>query len=97
MTRRLTLAIAIMAVAALAFLPGVASAQNATGSPPAVAGVVIEAPTTAPAVSGNNLARTGSSNVIPMTAGAVALLVVGGVLVVGTRRRRGDNGSVRLA
>ena len=92
MTRRLTLAIAILAVAALALLPGVASAQ--AGSPPSVAGVVVERP---PQVLGETLPRTGS-NVVPMAIGALALLLVGGVLVVGARRRRDDDdSSVRLA
>ena len=91
MTRRFTVALAILAVAAVALLPGIASAQ--TGSPPAVAGTVIEAP---PQVAGDTLPRTGS-DVIPMAIGAVALLVVGGLLVVATRRRRGDTGNVTLA
>lgn len=90
MTRRLTLAIAILALAALALLPGVASAQ--AGSPPAVAGTVVEQPQ----VAGETLPRTGS-NVIPMAIGAGALLLVGSVLVVGARRRRDDDGSIRLA
>lgn len=70
-----------MALAALALLPGVASAQ--AGSPPAVAGTVIEAP----AVSGDTLPRTGSE-VVPMAVAAGGLLLVGTALVVGTRRRR---------
>ncbi len=90
MTRRFTVALAVLAFAAVALLPGVASAQ--AGSPPAVAGVVIETP--APAVSGDSLPRTGT-DVIPMAIGALALLFVGGMLVVATRRRRGD--SVSLA
>lgn len=90
MTRRFTVALAVLAFAAVALLPGVASAQ--AGSPPAVAGTVIEAP--APAVSGDSLPRTGT-DAIPMAIGAVALLVVGGMLVVATRRRRGD--SISLA
>lgn len=99
MTRRLTLSIAIMAMAALALFPGVASAQ--AGSPPVVAGIVLEAPAPAvagapaPAVLGETLPRTGS-NVIPLAIGAFALLLVGSVLVV-SARRRSDDGSVRLA
>jgi len=93
MIRRLTLAIAILAMAALALLPGVASAQ--AGSPPIVAGVVVERQP--PQVLGETLPRTGS-NVVPMAIGALALLLVGGVLVVGARRRRDDDdSSVRLA
>ena len=88
MTRRLTLAIAILALAALALMPGVASAQ-AGSPPPAVAGIVEVAPA-------QELPRTGSSNVIPMAIGAGALLLVGSVLVVGARRRRDDD-SIRLA
>ena len=80
MTRRLSLAIAILAFATLALLPGAASAQ--TGSPPAVAGTVVEV---AP-----ELPRTGSSNAIPMTIGAVVLLAVGTALVLSTRRRRDE-------
>ena len=92
MTRRFTLAVAIMAMAALALLPGVASAQ--AGSPPVVAGIVVEQP--APVVAGTTLPRTGS-NVIPMTIAAAALLMVGTVLVVGARRRRDERGPVTLA
>lgn len=92
MARRCTVALAILAVAAFALLPGAASAQ--TGSPPAVAGTVIEAPTpAAPAVSGQSLPRTGG-DVIPMAIGALALLFVGGMLVIATRRRQGDTGTV---
>ena len=87
MTRRFTVALAVLAFAAVALLPGVASAQ--AGSPPAVAGVVIEAPAPGPTVAGTSLPRTGT-DVIPMAIGAVALLFVGGMLVVATRRRRGD-------
>jgi len=98
MTRRFSVALAILALATVALLPGVASAQ--AGSPPAVAGVVIEAPAApaAPAVSGDFLPRTGG-DVIPMAIGAVALLFVGAMLVVATRRRRGDSdsGTVILA
>lgn len=90
MTRRLTLAVALTAFIALALLPGVASAQ--AGSPPAVAGVVIEQP--AP-VAAETLPRTGSDAIV-MALGALGLLVVGTVLVVGARRRRADD-SVRLA
>lgn len=96
MTRRFTLALAILAVAAVALLPGVASAQ--AGSPAAVAGTVIEAPAApapAQAVSGETLPRTGT-DVIPMAIAAVALVLVGSVLVVGTRRRR-QGGTVSLA
>lgn len=93
MTRRLTLAIAIMAVAALAMLPGVASAQ--TGSPPPTVAGIVETRTPAQ-VSGETLPRTGSSNVVPMAIGAIAMLLVGSVLVVGARRRSDDN-SIRLA
>lgn len=94
MTRRFTVALAILAVAAFALLPGVASAQ--TGSPPpVVAGTVIEAPA-APVVSGQTLPRTGG-DVIPMAIGALALLFVGGMLVVATRRRQGDSGNITLA
>ena len=97
MSRRFTLAVAILALAAVALFPGVASAQ--AGSPPAVAGTVIEAgpaaPAAAPAVAGQALPRTGS-DVLPMAVGAVALLLVGTLLVVTTRRRR-DDGTVTLA
>ena len=88
MTRRFSVAVAILALAAIAFLPGVAGAQ--LGSPPAVAGNVIEQ---APQVSGDTLPRTGG-DVISMAIGAVALLVVGGMLVVATRRRRADGPSL---
>lgn len=93
MTRRLTLAIALTAIVALALLPGVASAQ--AGSPPAVAGVVVEQPAPAPAVAAETLPRTGSE-VVALAVGALGLLAVGTALVVGARRRR-DDGSVRLA
>lgn len=87
MTRRLSLAVAIVAVAALALFPTVALAQ-AGSPPPTVAGIVVEQP--APAVSGETLPRTGS-NVVPMAIGAVALVLVGALLVVTTRRRRGGD------
>ncbi|HEX2699126.1 MAG TPA: LPXTG cell wall anchor domain-containing protein [Acidimicrobiales bacterium] len=86
------MAVAILALAALALLPGVASAQ--AGSPPAVQGVVVEAPP-APAVAADTLPRTGS-DVVPMAIGAVALVLAGTMLVVTTRRRR-DDGPVTLA
>ncbi|MGI8683691.1 MAG: hypothetical protein ACR2MO_01060 [Acidimicrobiales bacterium] len=97
MTRRFTVALAILAIATVALLPGIAGAQ--AGSPPSVAGVVIEqpaAPAPAPALSGEGLARTGA-DVIPMAIGAVALLFVGGMLVVATRRRRSDSATISLA
>lgn len=93
MTRRLTIVLAILAVAAVALLPGVASAQ--VGSPPAVAGIVIEAPAApaAPAVAGDALPRTGA-DVIAMAIGAVVLVLVGSALVVSTRRRQGGTASL---
>lgn len=84
MSRRITLAAAIVAVAALTLFPSVAFAQ--AGSPPAVAGTVVEQPQ----VAGETLPFTGS-NVIPMAIGAVALVLVGTLLVITTRRRRGDD------
>lgn len=100
MTRRLTIVLAILAVAAVALLPGVASAQ--VGSPPAVAGIVIEAPAApaAPAVAGDALPRTGGAlprtgaDVIAMAIGAVVLVLVGSALVVSTRRRQGGTASL---
>jgi LPXTG-motif cell wall-anchored protein len=86
MTRRFTVAVAILAFCAVALLPGIASAQ-AGSPPPVVAGTVVENP--APVVSGESLPRTGT-DVIPMAIGAVALLVVGGMLVIATRRRQGN-------
>ena len=80
MTRRISLALAFMAVATITLFTGVASAQ--TGSPPAVAGTVVEV---AP-----ELPRTGSSGAIPMTIGAIALLMIGIALVLATRRRKGN-------
>ena len=78
MTRRISLAFAFMAVATITLFTGVASAQ----SPPAVAGTVVEV---AP-----ELPRTGSSSAIPMTIGAIALLLIGTALVIATRRKKGD-------
>lgn len=91
MIRRLTLAIAIIAVAALALSPGVASAQ-AGSPPPTVQGTVIEQ---SPQVDAGSLPRTGN-DVIPMIAAGFALLLVGTALIASTRARRRD-GSVRLA
>lgn len=94
MTRRVSVLAAIMALATSVLVPGMAVAQ--TGSPPAVAGVVIEQapPAPAPVVAGESLPRTGSE-LIPMIGIALALLVLGVVLVLSVRRRQ-DNG-VRLA
>lgn len=79
-----------MAFATLVLLPGVAMAQ--AGSPPAVAPQVIE--TTPPQVLAEMLPRTGS-NLIPMIGIALALVVLGVLLVVSVRRRRTND--VRLA
>ncbi|HET7487419.1 MAG TPA: LPXTG cell wall anchor domain-containing protein [Acidimicrobiales bacterium] len=67
-------------MAALTLLPSVALAQSPG---PTVAGTVVEQ---APA---QTLPFTGS-NVIPMAIGAVALVLVGTLLVITTRRRRDD-------
>lgn len=72
-----------MALATLVLLPGAASAQ--TGSPPAVAGVVVERP--APVVLGETLPRTGS-DLVAMAIIAGAMVLLGVLLVVSVRRRR---------
>lgn len=79
MTRRLSWALATMAVATFTLFTGVASAQ----SPPVVEAQVIE--------QVPELPRTGSSSAIPMTFGAIALLLIGTALVITARRKKGND------
>lgn len=84
--------VAILALAALAVLPGVAAAQSPP--PPVVGGVQITTTTAPPIVQAEFLPRTGS-DLFPTVLAAVGLLLVGTVLVVSVRRRNG--GGPKLA
>lgn len=83
MSRRFSLAVAITAMATWVLVPGMAAAQ----SPPLVLPTVIERPE--PQVLAETLPRTGS-NLTPMIMIAVALMMLGVVLVMSVRRRRSD-------
>ena len=73
-----------------------ASGASADGTQVLSASVTVTAPGTAHAASGvagslpsGGLPRTGSSSTIPLTAGAIALVVLGGAFLVIGRRRSG--------
>lgn len=86
MSRRFSLAVAITAIATWVLVPGMAAAQT-TASPAAVLPAVIERPE--PQVLAETLPRTGS-NLTPMIMIAVALMVLGVVLVMSVRRRQSN-------
>ncbi|MGH9178346.1 MAG: LPXTG cell wall anchor domain-containing protein [Acidimicrobiales bacterium] len=77
MTRRFSLAVAVMIAATWILIPSLASAQEA--SPPAVLPQVLE--------QAPELPRTGSDP-FPLLVVALALVAVGAVLVLGARKRR---------
>lgn len=79
MTRKLSWALASMAIATITLFTGVAAAQ----SPPVVEAQVIE--------QAPELPRTGASSAIPMTIAAIALLLIGAALVIAARRKKGND------
>jgi LPXTG-motif cell wall-anchored protein len=81
-----SLALGAIGAVGLVGLAGPAAAQTspAPGYPPSAPVVVVQ-PAAAPSTA---LPRTGSSSTLPFAEAGVGLVLVGGVLTVGMRRRR---------